>query len=610
MTGLEARVEWRSRFPLLATAFLVLTFAYVWLRVEPAIEYQHFGPTFRLSRSFFEPFLQQPGGLAEYAAAYCAQLNYWNWLGAAVFTGLAAVVYWLTRQILPSVGGSRLEIVPLVVPFLLLVLRERYRPAALLLGTELATVLGMSALLARIAVDRAFVRITCCSVMSLLVFYAAGLWALGGFALLVCPNEALSRRSGTGACLSLAPFIIALLWTLISSEPPPRFWNPWSNRLDLIVALAAYGYTPASFLALSLLQTDRTQPPGASRLLSHRNQQVFVSGAIPRRQIPRFWTSLLLFIAAWAGVWPALDSRTKLSAQIAYCSRTGQYAPLLTLAAKVPRDDLAPSAELRLQHALYRTDRLCEDLFSFRNQSTWQVLPGLSYGDEACRPQCQVLLELGLVNDAEHYAHEALELEGERPDILRVLVYVNTLKRRPDAARLYLNVLDQVPFQSSWAKAWLRWWPTEPSGMPGSELAWLRSCMLTNDVPHEGLPTEMLLRQLLYRNPSNRMAFEYLMAHYLMQLQANRIVETLPALQRLGYTRIPRHIEEAILLCEKMQRQPVNLHGLKIRPDTVERFEKFSQALDRKLHLSEGGRRELTRDFGDTFWYYYLARRS
>jgi hypothetical protein len=63
------------------------------------------------------------------------------------------------------------------------------------------------------------------------------------------------------------------------------------------------------------------------------------------------------------------------------------------------------------------------------------------------RAQSETLLELGQVSEAERLAHEALELEGDRPDLLWVLAQINVLKDRPKAARIFLNALRQVPFQ-------------------------------------------------------------------------------------------------------------------------------------------------------------------
>ena len=134
--------------------------------------------------------------------------------------------------------------------------------------------------------------------------------------------------------------------------------------------------------------------------------------------------------------------------------------------------------------------------------------------------------------------------------------------------------------------------------------------MPTNDLAHEGLPAEGLLVQLLRCNPTNQMAFEYLMAEYLMNSEVNNVVDRLWQLDSFKYAGIPRHYEEAVLLYQKTSRTPVELHGRSIRPETIERFRQFTEAMNQRVLDTDGGRRALARDFGDTFWYYYFARRS
>ena len=62
---------------------------------------------------------------------------------------------------------------------------------------------------------------------------------------------------------------------------------------------------------------------------------------------------------------------------------------------------------------------------------------------------------------------------------------------------------------------------------------------------------ESLLHQLLDSNPRNQMAFEYLMAHYLMTTELRRLSRQIGPLETFAYPAIPRHIEEAVLLGQK-----------------------------------------------------------
>jgi hypothetical protein len=270
--------------------------------------------------------------------------------------------------------------------------------------------------------------------------------------------------------------------------------------------------------------------------------------------------------------------------------------------------EIRPSSEVRLHLALYHTGRLTSDLFSFPNQVGWDLLPGLSKGTEPCRAESQTLLELGQVGPAEHYAHEAWEMEGDRPDTLNIIAKINILKDRPRAARVFLNLARQFPFEGEWAASALEDMKSDPALSHDPEIARIRGLMVTTDLPHDECPTEQLLRQLLHSNKTNQMAFEYLVAHYLLTLELKKVMERVGQMPELGYQGIPRHCEEAILLFQQRNHILVDLRGRSVRPETIQRFRAFSEPMRNRAFQTAEGRAAMARDFGDTYWFYYYTR--
>jgi hypothetical protein len=244
-------------------------------------------------------------------------------------------------------------------------------------------------------------------------------------------------------------------------------------------------------------------------------------------------------------------------------------------------------------------------MFSFHNMMEEAPTERIA---EGCRAQGELLFELGLINDAEHMACEALVTGGECPDLLRLLARINVLKDRPEAAQVFLNVLSLIPFQGERANDA---WPTMAPQMPTVErasLAGMRARVLTNDVLHEGLPVGRLLDVLMASNPTNQMAFEYVMADALLDLNLQKVAGHLRFLDNFNYTRIPRSYEEALLLFQEFARVQVELKGRTIRPETAERFRQFKEAVSQFKGTAED-RASLAANFGDTYWcYYYVAR--
>jgi hypothetical protein len=139
------------------------------------------------------------------------------------------------------------------------------------------------------------------------------------------------------------------------------------------------------------------------------------------------------------------------------------------------------------------------------------------------------------------------------------------------------------------------------------DLALIRSRAATTDLPDYHLPTDALLRHLLLSNPRNRMAFEYLMTHYLLNLQLDQIVQELWRLDLLGYAEIPRHYEEALLLYQKLHAgTPLDLKGRQIRPETVQRFQRLDSLMASNQGRTAGIEPILASEFGDSFWFFYM----
>jgi hypothetical protein len=115
-----------------------------------------------------------------------------------------------------------------------------------------------------------------------------------------------------------------------------------------------------------------------------------------------------------------------------------------------------------------------------------------------------------------------------------------------------------------------------------------------------------LLEVSLASNPNHRMAFEYLMAYYLMDLDLKKAMACLPVLDHFSYAHLPRSYEEALLLYQVVTGVQVDLKGHSVRAETAARFSQFASAL-RKAEGKVEGQTAITDSFGDTYWYYYFA---
>jgi hypothetical protein len=102
------------------------------------------------------------------------------------------------------------------------------------------------------------------------------------------------------------------------------------------------------------------------------------------------------------------------------------------------------------------------------------------------------------------------------------------------------------------------------------------------------------------------MAFEYLMACYLLAGDFKNMAVNLRGLADLGYQEIPTLYEEAMLIYQGMYGQKPDLGTFKIKSGTIERYNRFvriynsMQPQNRQIVL-----RQLIREFGASYFFYY-----
>jgi hypothetical protein len=203
-----------------------------------------------------------------------------------------------------------------------------------------------------------------------------------------------------------------------------------------------------------------------------------------------------------------------------------------------------------------------------------------------------------------------MDTYGERPIFLKRLALINMAKGNIGTARVYLGALSRTLFDAGWARSYLERIERDPNLSTDKEVQQLRSMMPAIDRDFTSGNENMLL-DLLDKNRRNRMAFEYLMAFYLLTGQFDKFAGNLNRLDDFDYGRIPRVYEEAILFYNFVRKTRIELRGREISPESRERFIGF-----RNIYIGRYGTndkaalKELSRDYGDSYLFYCLYGQS
>jgi hypothetical protein len=115
------------------------------------------------------------------------------------------------------------------------------------------------------------------------------------------------------------------------------------------------------------------------------------------------------------------------------------------------------------------------------------------------------------------------------------------------------------------------------------------------------------LKLLLETNSRNRMAFEYLMAYYLLDGKVGKFITNIKRLIELNYNKIPRSYEEALILyIAESGKKQVELPGYSLSYETINRFNDFRKIYERYNSNKLVARTALTEKYAGTYWYYVM----
>lgn len=212
---------------------------------------------------------------------------------------------------------------------------------------------------------------------------------------------------------------------------------------------------------------------------------------------------------------------------------------------------------------------------------------------------------LGMINEAQRWAYEYMVMRGNSPEALKMLIKTELINENYKVAEKYVAILKETIFYRKQA--------LEFEGLLFNESA-------INAHPELGRKKELKTKQdffviseepaanldlILAADSLNYIAMEYKLADLLLQKDMKGIVNELPNLEKMGYNRIPKNVEEAVVTYKllKVGEMP-ELKRLKISPQTEQRFNQYYQIFQQNQSNKQQAQRVLARDFGDTYWYY------
>jgi len=607
--------------------FFVLFYVYLWLGVQTQLIY-HGGivivrfPTFFTGWDFFSGFLHFPGGILEYVSAFLFQFFYLSWAGAIVITLQAWLIYVCFDYVLKSIKAGFLRWMRFLPPVLLMVAYSRYTNHFL---TTMAMLAGLIfiCLYLKLSREQSLGRSILFVCLSVTAYYLAG-GAMLFFAVVCGLYELFFRKSVQLAIVCLLSAIIipyigsAFLFNLSYSEAYTELL-PISHRIHdyqastrlIEIIYSLYLLLPLAVIAMGLWHKfKKPSLPKSKKQLKADTKKNRQKKNIQPDQPSLFiqtlkWTiqTLILFAVAGAVVVKCHDITQRTKLRIDYYACNEKWDEIL----KNTPDELMNNYFVihTINRALYHTGRLGEDMFRYPQHpdALFLTIKGqmLVYWRNF-----DIHFDLGSVNMAENALIESMIGHEKRPHILKKLAVINMAKGYINTAKVYLTLLSKTLFYSDWAKAYLKKIEQDPQLLTDSDIQRRRSLIEDKNYSFNLYVSETVLLKLLEKNRHNKMAFEYLMASYLVTRQLDNFVRQIHRINDFNYSRIPTLYQEAIIIYEVMTGKKIKIKGLQISPDTYRRATSFSSITSR-LHDRSAAEvaRVTVSDYGGSYFFYY-----
>ena len=575
-------------------AAVAIAYCGLWFAFDIRFVAHCFAMPYLPGMAFFQRFSGYAGGPAQYAANLFSQAYSRRWLGILAFLILALAFWVIARGILRRFGCASCNAPAMIFPLLMLILTSRYIAVVYVLPVAAGLAIAWLYMEARgrLPQDRGGPF----AVMAVFLIACVPLYYLTA--------SGLAFFCAAGALYELLPGkrrLLAILWlcasalipaamSLVYFEPDvfTRYFRwiatPENGRGVTALLIAFYAFVPAAAFAAFFF--NRRSWPVRLRLPAQRGLQLFVVAAI---------SAGLLVMRLDRPGWIYAD----------YLIAGGRLEEGLDHLRKL-QDDSDPVRFLTLQ-ALARAGRLTSDMFYYPQRKSSEALllrdPKWDSFPRVANWRSDLYLELGRVNESQRWAHESLAVEGETPRVLERLSLVYILNGGADAGRIFLNALRRVPFQSARAEARLAALSADPSMRGDPLVSRIRALMLRSDYVGNW-PTERVFQQCLEANPANRLAFEYLTAHYLLNCDMKGLGSIAP---RFGefYRALPAHVQEALLVFRHVHgNYPAGFDSSSIDPQMEERFGVFMATLEQHQDGFEDTWNALAGGFGRTYWFF------
>ena len=425
------------------------------------LHYQEQFQLFLFDSTYVWEIVRVPGGVADLLGRFSTQFFLYAWVGALIIGLLLSAVQLLTLRLSGSGSLYGLSFVPAFLLWLFLLDENA------LMGGVWAVLLSLLAAWGILSLRKKLSTISYSlfTIVAILVLY-----------LLVGP-----------VCL---PIPIESLWTGAHYHRYPTVF-PW---LLWGAAFSIWGLMGIALLIHRFPKHFSLHSPLSSHLL----------------------TALVVAIMG-SFVWKNANFRAEKVMQYDFMARHQQWNRILETANREKPNNQIGVTVQNLALAMHGV--LLDQLFNYHQNGIAGLLPDVKEDATSPLPTAEAFYQLGMINVAQRTVFEAQEaiLDFQKSSRCYVrLAQTNLINGQYEVARKYLTALQKTLFYRDWANETLPLLGDEAAIAKHPEYGRLRKMAYDDDFYFSDHVTPEMLQSLYLRNRDNGLAYQYLVAYYLL----------------------------------------------------------------------------------------------
>jgi len=573
------------------TLFLFIVFVIIWFvcfnRFSVLFNKEQ-TQLFRFDIIYFYSYISQPGGLIEYIGSFFTQFYYYPVIGSIIIAGVIASVFLLFYSICKPVGSIEnafcIPFIPAIILFVYFLI------PAFFLSYSLGLVLFLVAFSLYIKLPQ-HIRLPVGIVLFTILYLIAG---GNAFLLLImmiifeCFEKNYKFKYWYMLALVvwsvLLPYLALKLLYVIPIRKAFYTSTPFISLSSTIQKIAWFSI-PALYLLWRLIAAK------VNRLATKSYKLITLN-------------YLFIIVITAYGIFSTYNRRAELIQHIAYEVQHENWKNASVLSEKFP--DYNPFVIYFNNIALAESGQMPYRMFHHRQIGVAGLFTVSQMEYLTALFVSEIYYRLGIIPLAERYTFVAMVSLPKVPDTqtLSRLVTTNIARRDSTTAVKYIGYFERSLFYRKWAQ----------QQRENLSLAMADTSFHISGTPvfrhyNDYFPLRQYhdreLLMLLQSDPTHRLAFEYLMAYYMLQKDIERTKWCFDNFFRnFDYPDIPTHYEEALIVYQNMVQAGNDFFvQYPISHATIERFNRYIQAY-KAAQVNERDFENFQKQFDNTYWYY------